>query len=82
MGRRKATQETAPDTTNITTSSEVVKTDETTEVVATPPKEEGLQEVTLLKTVVVDDVAFPPGHKLKVTPEGKKGLVSIGAVKG
>lgn len=44
-------------------------------------KKDGLEEVTLLKLIVVDDVAYPAGTKMKVTKEGKAGLISIGALK-
>ena len=40
-----------------------------------------LEEVTLEKLVVVDDVAYPVGSKMMVTKEGKEGLISIGALK-
>ena len=84
MGRPKKNQDETTNTPQGVTNEPVAGgevSNEKTAPAETPAKE-GLEEVTLEKLIVVDDVEYPKGSKMKVTKEGKKGLISIGAVKG
>ena len=89
MGRPKKEETTVSTTTDLGVTNPDEKAPTTTPEPTIPAvedksketKKDGLEEVTLLKRIVVDDIEYPQGSKMKATKEGKAGLISIGALK-